>query len=270
VERSRSYSSLEPRCVVRCNPVPKPPFIRGIPLEKKFSDLLAAVELCLHSGHTTPGLVLLYSGIDVASWVWSPNETAPVKQRFVKWVERYMRSSQTLGCKPLELYSARCAVVHNFGAESELTRKGSARKIIYAMDPSDPSIVEGPSVACLGFVGLGLKDLIAAFEKGLAAMFEQAKSDESLAKRLLARQAKVLQTVSDEDGRAMFEWGNRLVTVSRAPKRYVFDSAVGEECELENDCSAPATVVIRGIDKHGRALGEVYGCKAHAERWGAR
>jgi len=108
----------------------RPPFFKGYPLDKKFDDLLAAAELCLSSGHTTPSLVLIYSGIDVAAWVWCVNTAGPVKQRFVHWVDRYTKPKETLRCSALEVYSARCATVHNFGSESEITRKGAARNFI--------------------------------------------------------------------------------------------------------------------------------------------
>lgn len=241
--------------------------IRGYTLEKKFADLLGAVELCFHARHTTPGLVLLYSGMDVASWVWSPNPAAKVKQRFVQWVDRYMKPRKSLGCTALELYSARCAVIHNFSSESDLTRKGSARQVLYAKEPSEVGVLRGRSVESLGYVGVGIESLVAAFRDGLAEMFAESKSTEALAKRLRMRESKVLQTISDEDGRALFDWGERLLAVAEAPQVEFSDSEGGDECELGVDCPSPAAVLIRGIDGQGRILAQIHGCKLHTESW---
>jgi hypothetical protein len=242
----------------------KPPFIKGYPLDKKFEDLLAAAELCFKSGHTTPGLVLTYSGMDVAAWVWCLNPVGPVKQRFVQWVDRYMKPRETLQCSALELYSARCATVHNFGSESDITRKGAARNFIYAMPPSDVGVLRGPDVAALGYVGIDIGDLISVFRTGLRTMFQEAVDNEKLSSRLAARQMKVLQTVSDSDGKAMFDWGSRLVAVVRAPAAELLNLDYGADCETDDNCDEPATVLIRGVDLQGRRLAEVTSCSTHA------
>jgi hypothetical protein len=245
-------------------PMAKPQNLKGLPLDQKFDDLFAAAALCFKNGHTTPGLVLIYSGMDVAAWIWCVNPAGPVKQRFVHWVDRYMKPKETLRCSALELYSARCATVHNFGSESEMTRKGEARNFLYALPPSDISLLHGPHLDSIGYVGIDIGVLVSTFSRGLKAMFVEANENAQLLNRLEERQRKVLQTISDSDGMAMFDWGNRLVTVVKAPAAELLDLDSVADCETANNCNKPATVLIRGLDELNRTLAEVTSCNEHA------
>jgi hypothetical protein len=109
--------------------------------------------------------------------------------------------------------------------------------------------------------------LVEVFTNGLAKMFDEAKSNANLARRIREREAKVLQTMSDEDGRALFGWGERLLSVAEAPRVEFSDAVSGNDCELNADCSSPATVLIRGVNGEGQALGHVHGCKSHSEQF---
>ena len=78
-----------------------------------------------------PCLVLLYSGIDAAA-SQEPAAGKGVGERFEKWVDRYMLKGKPLPCTARELYAARCAVVHTFTPDSDLSKAGKARVVAYA------------------------------------------------------------------------------------------------------------------------------------------
>jgi hypothetical protein len=100
-------------------------------LERHLNDLFAAIVYCYENELLMPCLVLLYSGIDVAASL-EPSAGKGVGERFEKWVERYMLKGRSLPCTARELYAARCAVVHTFTPNSNLSKTGKARVIGYA------------------------------------------------------------------------------------------------------------------------------------------
>src|SRR6266702_6028978 len=95
---------------------------------KHMVDLLASIDDCASKNRLLPCLTLLYSGIDVmASLDALPNEANQAS--FVRWVDRYLSIND---CTPLDIYAARCGIVHTFAADSRLARDGKAKKIAYA------------------------------------------------------------------------------------------------------------------------------------------
>jgi Bacteriocin-protection, YdeI or OmpD-Associated len=104
-------------------------------LEKHLGDLFEAIVYCYRKEFLMPCLVLLYSGIDVAASL-EPSAASGVGERFEKWVERYMLKGTSLPCTARELYAARCAVVHTFTPDSNLSKSGKAR--VHAFHSTTP------------------------------------------------------------------------------------------------------------------------------------
>src|SRR5271167_3287926 len=87
---------------------------------------LEAIENCLANRRIVPCLCLLYTVIDViASLERKPEEGT--RAAFVHWVGENMLKTYPLPCTALELYAARCGVLHTFTPDSELSRHGKAR-----------------------------------------------------------------------------------------------------------------------------------------------
>jgi len=100
-------------------------------LIKNLDGLDEAVVRCLGARLILPALSLLFVGIDiVASLERQPGEG--MKASFTRWVEQYLLPARPLGCTSIELYAARCGILHTFTAESDLSRTGKARKLYYA------------------------------------------------------------------------------------------------------------------------------------------
>src|SRR5664280_369361 len=99
-------------------------------------DLKDSIEDCLVKCRILPCLILLYSGIDVfASLEAQPGQST--KDAFLYWVEAYMLKGRSLSCSALDLYAARCGIIHAFSWSSDLSRSGKARKIMYAWGTAD-------------------------------------------------------------------------------------------------------------------------------------
>jgi hypothetical protein len=94
---------------------------------------VAAIRLCLDNHLRMPALALIYCGIDVLASLSRPAENAEVKPSdFINFAEKYMDCSRLLGVSGLDLYAARCGILHTYTMDSRLSAKGEARRIIYA------------------------------------------------------------------------------------------------------------------------------------------
>jgi len=126
-----------------------------------------------------PCLVLLYSGIDVAASL-EPSAGSGVGERFEKWVDRYMLKANSLPCTARELYAARCAVVHTYTPDSNLSKAGKARVIAYAYGKADVKKLDAATALAgrqAGQVNVHMKDLIEAFHNGYETYLKEALAD---------------------------------------------------------------------------------------------
>ena len=105
---------------------------------RNFASLVDAVDDCLASGRQLPALLLIYTGIDIVSSL-EARRGESTSQAFTRWVIDYMTGAQPLRCTPMELYAARCGLVHTLTAESDLFRAGKVRKVFYAWGTADAS-----------------------------------------------------------------------------------------------------------------------------------
>jgi hypothetical protein len=142
---------------------------------KHMIDLLASIDDCASKGRLLPCLTLLYSGIDVmASLDALPSESNQAS--FVRWVDRYLSIND---CTPLDIYAARCGIVHTFAADSRLARDGRAKKIAYAWGTAKVEKLKRASVA-LGrqdWQCLHIGELVTAFKQAIAEHCDHIQSD---------------------------------------------------------------------------------------------
>jgi hypothetical protein len=146
---------------------------------KHVIDLVEAIEDCRAKGRILPCLTLLYSGIDiVASLEAKPGEST--QSAFVSWVDRYLLKGQCFSCTALDVYAARCGIVHTFTPESRLRQSGKARVIAYAWGNADATALE-KSGKLLGddFSAVHVNDLVRAFRDGIQRQLDEVcKSQE--------------------------------------------------------------------------------------------
>ena len=108
---------------------------------RNFGSLLDAVDDCLANGRQLPALLLIYTGIDIVASL-EARRGESTSQSFTGWVGDYMTGAQPLPCTPLELYAARCGMVHTLTAESDLFRGGKVRKVFYAWGAGDAAALQ--------------------------------------------------------------------------------------------------------------------------------
>jgi len=174
-------------------------------LENIFKEMFAAIEICLKSNIKPPALLLAYTLIDVAGWLNSDEKS--VKVRFTDWVEKYMFPNSTLLCSSLELYAARCGLLHNYSATSDLTST-EVRRIFYAWRPSRvedlANLIElyKQMRSRLGqdaeqIVALQAEDIISALQNGVNKFLSDIADDSDRATRAYAKAENVM--VEDEE-----------------------------------------------------------------------
>jgi hypothetical protein len=91
-----------------------------------------AIRSCLDASFTEAALALLYSGIDTLAFLRAPVDAKDVKPHdFIEWCNRYMVPSLSSAVTGIDLYGARCGILHTSSAASKLGREGQAREIWY-------------------------------------------------------------------------------------------------------------------------------------------
>jgi hypothetical protein len=97
-------------------------------------ELLESIAMLLEAHREKSALILLYSGVDILGGLHTDDGEA-TRESFVSWADRYMTPTSQLGCSALELYSARCGLLHALTPLTRLTKEGKARRFTYVTYP---------------------------------------------------------------------------------------------------------------------------------------
>lgn len=173
-----------------------------------FEKMIEAARICREHALDIPMLVLVYTSIDTLAWAVHGHEISEVKRRFIALCENHLLCQVSLGCTALELYAARCSILHSLGWESELSKAGKARSIYYSFGTDDPSLYQQAiEISHPGkFVPVRADDLLAATEKAVASVSEAAKTDPMLKERLDHAEGRQYRTLESDSKDAMLRW----------------------------------------------------------------
>lgn len=115
-------------------------------------------------------LILIYSGIDTMAFLGMASARDDVtKADFVGWAERYIRFPCAEQPTGLDLYGARCALLHTYRVQSRLTRERKCRMIGY-VNHMVPEVIYAPSVSS-DVVMVSITALADAFFAGVDRFF---------------------------------------------------------------------------------------------------
>jgi hypothetical protein len=158
-------------------------------LVRNLSQLLQAIEGCVGLHLVLPSLMLIYGGIDVLGSLERRSDEG-TRASFMRWVEAYLLPAKSLGCSAVDLYAARCGVLHSFSAESDLYREGKARRLIYAWGTAPAAKLER-TADLLGYADLTvhLNDLAMVFAEALDRYLSEIWSDSERRETILAAAA---------------------------------------------------------------------------------
>lgn len=266
--------------------MPNFPTVRFSPISVKFKQIIAATELCIGANLNTPALILLYSAIDAASWLCAQDPTGPVKTYFVAWVEKYMLAAGRVECSALDLWAARCGIVHTLSASSRLSREGKVHEIVYVNRGGNREILDRleairnarslrdaidgrqaeSATDMTRHVVVEIDTLMHAFQEGVASMLSDARSDASLNARIKERESKALATISDSQAGSLLEWGQTMLAVADAAERQLL--ALGYTTDCSGCGAATAEVLVRAIDEGGGYIAHTEMCDQCAKALG--
>ncbi len=116
----------------------------------------------------------------------SVNQQDVMRDDFIKWADRYIRFPCQEQLTGLDIYGARCAMLHNYGVVSGLSRKGQCRMVGY-MGKSVPEVRYNSDVAknlvLVSVVGLA-EAFFRGIDKFLVDLFADGRKAEIAEERL--------------------------------------------------------------------------------------
>ena len=157
-------------------------------------DLVDEIKTCEKAGATTSAVAMAFVCIDTMSYLSLPSDRETQgKLDFINWVNAYLKGheDQPYQYRGLDVYGARCAMLHGYGSDSDFHEKnGSAKKFGYhdgGKHAYDPAVNEH-----LVMIGTGsfLNDVVHA----VSVFLESCKGDADLRARVEARLPRVLAT----------------------------------------------------------------------------
>lgn len=141
-------------------------------------------------------LILLYTGIDAMAHLTMPaGKDKVTRADFVAWVEKYLQfrgadKNPTLTLPGIELYAARCALLHTYSSEADLHKEGKVKRQIGYGDEFLPEVAEKAEIKHL--VMVSIRGLVDAFARGIAATLQDIKSNEPRSKLFSERLDKMV------------------------------------------------------------------------------
>lgn len=124
------------------------------------------IDICIMNECWGSALILIYSAIDTMAFLGMPKGQPEVKSvDFRAWADKYIRFPGLEQVTGLELWGARCGVVHCFGSESRISREGKGRQVGYVSCGVRP-VSYDPSIAA-DYVQVSLLELRNSLFKGI-------------------------------------------------------------------------------------------------------
>jgi hypothetical protein len=142
------------------------------------TELEDAITSLIEMKRVLPALALLYSGMDIVAGLERASDEG-TQAAFVRWSDRYLLPSGPLPCNSLELYGARCGILHTYTPDSDLFRKGRVRRIVYAWGKAVPASLDEAATRLnrTDMISIHVEDLLKAFRAAIFAWFNEIIQD---------------------------------------------------------------------------------------------
>ncbi len=149
----------------------------------------------LLENHCYPAtVILIYSGMDTMASLGMPEtQTEVTRHDFIRWAQQYIRFPCPEQLTGLDLYGARCSVLHTHSTSSKLSREGKCRMIGYA-NHIVPEVQYEPNVS-KDLVMLSIRGLAEAFFTGVDSFLVDLFANKIRAKLAEQRFTQILHTI---------------------------------------------------------------------------
>ncbi|MGL0785735.1 hypothetical protein [Xanthomonas translucens] len=162
-------------------------------LDNDYQEMFEAIDACYSKALQIPCLVLIYTTIDSLGWLAYGDMEKSAKNRFVHWAATYLMPSLSSEFSALDLYAARCSILHGLSWESNLSQTRQTKHLIYAMGKNTDTAPElskaffsDRTVACLH-----VEKFISSLRTSFSDFYEQVKGDPIMTARLRRAQGKI-------------------------------------------------------------------------------
>jgi hypothetical protein len=140
----------------------------------------AGIRACEQAKCVVSALTLVYSAVDaLAALTRQRHKVRATRKEFLDWVDTYLVPELRLGLTSLDIYAARCGIVHTYGPASDLARAGQAILIVYKWRrghrPDDPVLEERSRTAKV----IEIETLIESLDRAVDR-FESAIDEDSI------------------------------------------------------------------------------------------
>jgi hypothetical protein len=149
-------------------------------IQDYLDDRLQAIHLCFDHGQPEACLALVYSAIDTFVFLGAKEQDKKATRRsFLDWANTYLvgRLTDIFDLNPvtaMDLYAARCGILHTSTSESDLGNKGQALEVFYRY--REHQAIRLPALV-VPFIALEVEALCAAFEEGAQLFIGDLKGD---------------------------------------------------------------------------------------------
>lgn len=157
--------------------------------------LVKEIKTCEKAGAIAASVAMAYICIDVMAMLSLPDDrTTQTRQDFVDWVDTYLKAhpDQPYQYRGIEVYGARCAMVHAFGSEADFhTKNPDARRFGYhngGMHAYNPDVDKT-------LVIIGTASFLSDIVRAVQSFVEVCQADPGLRARVEGRLPNVLATM---------------------------------------------------------------------------
>lgn len=158
---------------------------------KTYLDIIQSIDESLEKQRIVPALILIYSAIDSFSYVAEKSDKRG-RSVFKTWVKTWMLSKYPLPCNEIDIYAARCGLLHHLASESDLSNKEEAKEIFYSWGNSSVELLQ-IEINKTGErnlpIALKVEDLLFSFRNGIADCKMAIENDEKW-KNIFSQNAK--------------------------------------------------------------------------------
>jgi hypothetical protein len=154
---------------------------------KGLINLLSEITRCQAADATAAAVAMIYICIDTMAFLAMPaSQTTQGKNDFVSWVDTYLKTEplQPYQYQGIDVYAARCGLLHAFSAEAEAHRKDSSVNICGYAD-NGPHLFNAAESTSLVIISVGL--LMVDLGKAVDCFFSVCQTDLDLRARVEKR-----------------------------------------------------------------------------------
>jgi len=160
------------------------------------SGLIKEIKRCEAGGATMAAVTMVFVGIDVMAYLALPiGRESQRRADFIAWVDAYMRGnpSQPYQYRGLDVYGARCSLLHAFGSEADFHQDNPDAKIFGYHDGGMHALDLQVSER---LIIIGIASFLDDFIRAVGTFLEATQADLGLRARVEGRLPKVLNTFS--------------------------------------------------------------------------